>query len=72
VQSGRLPEYKTSAERIATMDADVRELTAEIRKRLTDKAHEFTVTGWELDDQSWEMGSNGRSIVVSVLIKRPE
>lgn len=70
IQSGTLAQRRTSAERIAHMHEDVTDLTARIRTSLTAKSHEFTVTGWALDDESWEMAMNGRVIVVSVVLRR--
>lgn len=72
VQSGELAQRRTSAERIAHMHEDVTDLTSQLRKSLTDKAHEFTVTGWALDEESWEMAMNGRIVVVSCILRRAE
>lgn len=72
VQAGTLPVRATSAERVAHMREDVTELTGHIRKTLTDKSHEFTVTGWTLDDESWEFALNGRTVVISVVLRRAD
>ena len=51
IQAGDLPARATSADRIAHNDADIRDLTARIRKTLTDKSAEHTVTGWVMDEE---------------------
>lgn len=71
VQSATLPARLSSAERIAHIHEDVTDMAGKLRKALTDKSHEFTVSGWELDDDSWEMAMNGRTIVLSVVLRRP-
>lgn len=53
----QLPERATTAERIATLDADIREATAVARKRLEDHALQFHTTGWAIDEESWEMAA---------------
>lgn len=68
---GRLPEYLTSAARIANLDADVRRITGEQRANLTAKAQEFNVTGYTLDEESWEMAVNGSTLILSVNVVRP-
>jgi hypothetical protein len=50
-----LPERATHAERIATLDADVREAAASARKRLEDHSVRYHNTGWTIDEQGWEM-----------------
>lgn len=67
---GRMPDRATSGERIANMDADVRAVTADLRRTLLDKASTMTVLGYEIDDDSWEFAINGRSIIGSVVVKR--
>lgn len=70
VQSATLPVRMSSADRIAHMHEDVTDMAGQLRKTLTDKSHEFTVTGWALDEESWEMAMNGRTIVMSVVLRR--
>lgn len=72
IQSGTLPVRATGAERIAHMHEDVTDMTGQMRATLTDKSHEFTASGWELDEESWEAAVNGRTIVLSVVLRRPE
>lgn len=72
IQSGTLPVRASSADRIAHMHEDVTDLTGRMRAALTDKSHEFTASGWALDDDSWEAAQNGRTIVLSVVLRRPE
>ncbi len=50
-----LPARATSAERIATLDADVRAAAGEARVKIANHAQRFTNTGWTLDEESWEM-----------------
>lgn len=71
IVTGSLPERNTPAERIATLDADVRDLTARMKATLTAKSAEHVVTGWTLDDDSWEAAMNGRTIILSVALRRP-
>lgn len=71
ITNATLPRRNTPGERVATLDADIREAAAKMRATLIDKSHEFTVTGWELDDESWEMAANGTSILLSVKLRRP-
>ena len=66
-----LPEYLTSAARIANLDSDIREATAKMKAALTEKSHQFTTTGYVLDDESWELAANGRTIVLTVKVRRP-
>lgn len=70
VQVGELRKRGTSAERIAHMHEDVTDMAGQLRATLTAKSHEYTVTGWNLDDESWEMAMNGRTIVLSVVLRR--
>lgn len=72
VITGTLPEYITSGERIARLDGDIRKMTAEMKAKLTDKSAEHNVTGYTLDDDSWELANNGRVVVLSVVLRRPE
>lgn len=71
VQFARLPDYGTSAERIARIATDIRELSAQMRAQLTAKAASYTVRGYSLDEESWEMASNGNVIILSVNVVRP-
>lgn len=66
-----LPEYATPAERIATVDRDVRELMATMKASLEAKAHAYTIGGWELDDESWEAVVSKRTVILSVVLRRP-
>ena len=72
IVSGELRTRRTSAERIAHMHEDVTDLTNQLKRSITDKAHEFTVQGYALDDDSWEAAINGRTVVLSAVIERPE
>ena len=70
VAVGIMMPRATRSDRIAHMDEDVREVTSKLKATLTDKANEYTVTGWTLDDDSWEFGINDRNIVGSVALRR--
>ena len=72
IQHATLPQYNTSAERIARLDGDIRDLTSRMRATLTQKAHEHVVAGYALDEESWEIGTNGNTIVLSVRVVRPD
>lgn len=50
-----LPDRATPAERIATLDADVRAAADEAKAKLLAHAQRYVVTGWAVDDDSWEM-----------------
>jgi hypothetical protein len=66
-----LPPRATSAEVIATLDADIREAAAVARKRLEDHASQFHNTGWALEEDSWEMAAlPDRMILVRVRMVR--
>lgn len=69
---GRLPERQTSADRIANMDSDVRDLTAQMRQRVRDKALTMSVTGFVLDEDSYEVAVNGRTLVMSAVAERAD
>lgn len=47
-----LPAYATDAERIASLDADVREAAGQAEKKLREYAQKFVVTGWVADDDA--------------------
>ena len=47
-----LPDRATTAERIATMSADVREACALVERRLRDHAQRYTVSGWDAEDDA--------------------
>ena len=70
VANAVLPEYHTRAGRIANLDADVRKAADELRRNITDKAQMYVVQGYELDEESWEIASTGRTVVMSAVIKR--
>jgi hypothetical protein len=72
VAVGIMHPRATRGDRIAHMDEDVRDVTAKLRKELTDLASKHTVTGWVLDEDSWEFGMNGRNIIGSVAIRRSD
>lgn len=66
-----LPVRATPAERIAMIDADVREAAAVARRRLEDHASQFHSTGWAIDDESWDMEPlPDRMILVRVRLVR--
>lgn len=70
-----LPQRATPAERIATLDADVRAAADEAKVKITQHAQRFTNTGWTLDDESWEMAvveptPGERAILVSARVTR--
>jgi len=67
-----MPPRATSAERIATVDADVREAAASLRATLTQKAQPMTVIGYVMDEDSWEFALNQRNIVGTVIVERPD
>jgi hypothetical protein len=71
IQTATLPEYLSSADRIAHIADDIHNLTAQMRATLTAKAHEFHVRGYTLDEDSWELASNRNVIVLTVTIRRP-
>ena len=70
VANGELPVYITRAGRIANLDADVRKLADELRRTITDKAQTLVVQGYELDEESWEVATTSRSVVMSAVVKR--
>ena len=70
VVSGALPARNSPAERIAHADEDVRDLTAKMRQSIREKASEYTVTGWTLDEESYEAAKNGLTIVLSAVMTR--
>lgn len=70
VQHGTLPVRLTSADRIAHMTEDVQDMTAKLRASITELAAKDTVTGWTLDEDSWEAAANGRVIVMSAVMRR--
>lgn len=67
-----LPERATPAERIAMLDADIREATAKARRRLEDHAQQYVVRGYKIDDDNWEMGVAGRNVSVIMRLVRPD
>lgn len=71
VVHGTLPEYETPATRIANLDSDIRDMTNRMRRDLTDKASEYHVRGFVLDEESWELAANGHTLVLTVTINRP-
>jgi hypothetical protein len=71
IQTGTLAPRGTRADRIAHMAEDVRSLSARLRASLIDQSAKSTVTGWTLDDDSWEFAINDRTIVLSVILRRP-
>lgn len=68
-----LPDRATSAERIATLDADVREAAGVARTKIEHHAQRFTNTGWTLDDDSWEMVMlPGYKMIVTANVRRDD
>lgn len=67
---GRMPDRASSGDRIAHMDADVRQVTSDLRRTLLDKASTMTVLGYEVDEDTYEFAINGRVIIGSVVVKR--
>jgi len=72
VANAELPEYLTRKGRIAGLDADIREAAAKLRRTLEDKAATYSVGGYTIDDESWELAATGRVVVLSVKITRPD
>lgn len=69
----RLPDRATPAERVATLDADVREAADKARKRIMDTfvAKGYNATGYSIDDESWTMAVVDRTVIVTVQAVRP-
>jgi hypothetical protein len=66
-----LPERATPAERVATLDADIREAAAKARQKCNEYfLRKFSVNGWEIDDSEWGMGVADRTVTVIMRIKR--
>jgi hypothetical protein len=72
VANAELPEYHTRQGRIANLDADIRDAAAKLRKTLEDKAATYSVGGYAIDDESWELAATGRAVVLSVTIGRDD
>jgi len=69
VANGRMPDRRTSAERIAHLDEDVRDVTSRLKVEIENRAQTMHTEGWTLLDD-WEMAVNGRNIVVVGKIER--
>jgi hypothetical protein len=65
----RLPDYATPAERIATVDADVRDAAAKCDRMLRDYAQKFTVQGWVADDDA-EFAVVSRTVIGRLRLTR--
>jgi hypothetical protein len=65
-----LPTRATPAERVANLDADIRDATAKLRRRLSDYASKYTVTGWTIDEGAWEMAVADRKVVCIMRLTR--
>jgi hypothetical protein len=64
-----LPQRATAAERIATLDADVREAAGKVERRLRDRALQLHVMGWH-EDETTEYAVAERTVIGRLRISR--
>lgn len=64
-----LPKRLTAQERVATLDADVREAAGKVERRLRDRAATYHVTGWtEAENADYDIAE--RTVIGSLRITR--